>query len=261
MNAVIVCVDFGDLLAITLPRNRHHFDKVLVVTSFEDTETQEVAKECKAITWNTDTFWANGELFNKFAALEEALDYMHFRKGWLAFLDADVIWPTTLPFGKFEMLKPGFLYSPYRRIWSEVQEPPVEEQYWSKLRQYVDFEFAGYTQIFHAEDEHLPQPPWHPTDWIHAGGGDSEFQFLWPESHKVRPLWEVLHLGQPGMNWTGRATRRVDGSMPEDWQARRQRLIGLMQERNRSGGYSHERLGGREGIRRLKAPSRPQGRS
>ena len=39
MNAILVCVDYSDLLAITLPHNRHHFNKVMVVTTPEDKDT------------------------------------------------------------------------------------------------------------------------------------------------------------------------------------------------------------------------------
>src|SRR5205085_1870944 len=66
-------------------------------------------------------------------------------------------------------------------------------------------EHAGYSQIFHLKDTHLPRPPWHDINWVHAGGADSFFQQLWPKENKVRPTFSVLHIGDAGLNWMGRA--------------------------------------------------------
>ncbi len=44
LRVVIVCVDYSDYLALTLPYNRHHFDEVLVITTSTDVITREVAK-------------------------------------------------------------------------------------------------------------------------------------------------------------------------------------------------------------------------
>ena len=45
MRAILVAVDYADLLAITLPYNRQHFYEVMVVTSLDklDDETREYA--------------------------------------------------------------------------------------------------------------------------------------------------------------------------------------------------------------------------
>jgi hypothetical protein len=74
MRAAIVSVDFGDLLEITLPYNRHHFTEVMIVTTPADWRSQEAARNNNAGLYVTDTFYAQGEDFNKWAALEEALD-------------------------------------------------------------------------------------------------------------------------------------------------------------------------------------------
>lgn len=44
LEAVIVCDNYSDFLAHTLPDNRILFDKIVVVTSFEDKETQRVCE-------------------------------------------------------------------------------------------------------------------------------------------------------------------------------------------------------------------------
>lgn len=240
MRAIMVCVDYSDLLSITLPYNRHHFEEIVVVTSPQDAKTVGVVfsqyDSSKISVFQTNAFYENGATFNKWKALEQGLDAMG-RHGWLCIMDADVLWPKKLP--PFAPVK-GKLYTPKRRMWEEWPKldnlfvevdtvrvgdypetserayvVPKEDQ-WSKFplhRQMV--EFAGYSQIFHADDPVLGLAPWHETDWKHAGGADSFFQAKWSDEKKIRPPFEVLHLGPAGQNWMGRATPLVDGTVPE----------------------------------------------
>ena len=105
-------------------------------------------------------------------------------------------------------------------------------------------EWAGYSQIFHAEDEHLGNPPWHEINWKHAGGADSFFQRKWPISNKIRPPFEVLHLGMTGRNWTGRTMPYLDGTVPERAEERKKSLNHYRQSRVRGAidPYSHEKF-------------------
>ena len=42
------------------------------------------------------------------------------------------------------------------------------------------------------------------TGWRHAGGYDSEFEFRWPPTRRVRiPGLVLTHIGLPGANWCG----------------------------------------------------------
>ena len=252
MRAIMVCVDFADILALTLPRNRKHFEEVWVVTSNKDADTQKVAVEHKCHVYCTGSFYANGAAFNKWLALEEGLDRMG-RKGWLCQMDADVVWPEKIVVeecgmagvvlaggdgnaplltlrheGKFLHVIGGQLCSPLRRMCPFDGTVPPESQ-WRRFPVHRNVaEWAGYSQIFHADDPVLGPPPWHQVDWIHAGGADSFFQAKWGEqppgwkpgmaqqtNRKVRPPFEVLHLGEAGRNWYGRATPYADGRLPE----------------------------------------------
>src|SRR5580692_269178 len=94
MKAILVSVDYADILAVTLPYNRHHFDEVYVVTT-PGSEDGRVAKQLGAEVWGTTAFYDDGAVFNKWKALEEALDVMG-RDGWLCVMDADVLWPKTV---------------------------------------------------------------------------------------------------------------------------------------------------------------------
>lgn len=211
-RAIMVSVDYSDLLSITLPYNRHHFDQVCVVTSLADFESVSAVIQGQHVTvMATDLFYADGADFNKWRALEWALD-IYGRHGLLAIMDADVLWPKEIPAMEYE---PGKLYSPLRHMLTDLQQPLPPESEWSRYPIHRNVaEWAGYTQIFYADDPHLGPTPWHQIDWRHAGGADSYFQMKWPVDCKVRTRWNVLHLGTAGANWCGRATPYLDGTLP-----------------------------------------------
>lgn len=211
LRMILVCVDYWDYLSITLPYNRHHFHETLIVTSLQDTNTRIVAEKNHCEIYTTDSFYHDGADFNKWKALEEGLD--HFgREGWICIMDADVLWPQR---SKLENLNRGTLYTPLRRMCQKVPDRIPPEEHWRIYPVHPNIgEWAGYSQIFHMNDPHLPNPPWYEINWKHAGGADSFFQGLWPSNKKSRPPFEVLHLGESGKNWCGRGTRYLNGSKP-----------------------------------------------
>lgn len=271
MRAVVVSVDYADLLAVTLPWNRRHFEDVLVVTAARDAETIAVAEACGVQVFCTDAFWEGGADLNKWRALEQGLDDFG-RIGWLCLMDADVLWPKDVGMReRGETIKwyppsgigptvyqdRGQICAPLRRMAPWPFEPRrwlddprfacervasgawlPSEQAWGRFPVHRNVgEWAGYSQVFHADDPALrpcgncgsPREAhpvsgwcfslgtrplkfaWHQTDWRHAGGADSFFQERWPRGDRVRPPWECLHLGEAGANWCGRATPRLDG--------------------------------------------------
>jgi hypothetical protein len=231
MRAILVSVDYADLLSVSLYYNRHHFESVTVVTA-PGSDDGRVAREAGADVFETNSFKDDGAVFNKWKALEQGLDAMG-REGWLCIMDADVLWPksitvwenddeTRLRFGVdgvdgISDMGIGQLCTPKRRMCEDLGYGIPDEITWDNFPLHrQQQEFAGYSQIFHASDLHLGPPPWHQVDWRHAGGADSFFQAKWPDSAKVRPPFEVLHLGPAGQNWWGRATPYLDGTVPED---------------------------------------------
>ena len=238
LRAITVCVDYADYLAITLAYNRHHFNEVMVVTVHRDVETWEVAKRFGASPFMTQAFYDEGEIFNKWKALEEAFD-CYGRHGWICNMDADVLWPKTIPPLNLEF---GNLYAPYRRMMADFTGDIPPENTWAKYRRHRNVaEWAGYSQIFHAEDSCLENPPWHEINWKHAGGADSFFQKKWPRHKKIRPDFEVLHLGSAGTNWCGRATPYLDGTVPKEREQRLQQLKQFMQTRRKTRKFDSEK--------------------
>lgn len=244
MRAILVCVDYADLLAVTLPYNRPHFDEVMVVTACGDTATSELCTKLGGVqVYATDAFYRDGADFNKWLALEEALD-VYGRHGWLCVMDADVLWPKSLPSGFRESLQVGKLYTPLRRMFTDLSQPIPQEPYWRRYPIHRNVaEWAGYSQIFHATDPALGSAPWHETNWRHAGGADSFFQMKWKPADKVRPGFEVLHLGEAGVNWCGRASTYLDGSQPSGADQKRQQVRTYIAGRRTGGGrFDREKL-------------------
>lgn len=209
MNAILVAVNYTNLLKLTLPYNRHHFDKVMVVTDANSSEdVYEIADQCRAEVHVTDAFYRGGAHFNKWLALEEGLDVLG-RSGWICVMDADVLWPRETLLNWDPLFRMGWtplqgrLYTPRRRMLPTIPQEVPPEETWKTYPLYQSEEFAGWTQIFHASDPVLGPAPWYETNWIHAGGADTFFQSKWPKERKIRPPFEVLHLGPNGKNWCG----------------------------------------------------------
>jgi hypothetical protein len=269
----MVAVNYQDLLSVTLGYNRHHFSEVFIITDTKSSkEVDEIARQHTSTVLVTDLFYeSNPNGFNKWRALEWGLDQMG-RRGWICNMDADVLWPKgveikevgeALWVSQFGFLKRGQLMAPLRRIapWPLPTVPgekypesgvPLEAA-WSNYPIHRNVgEWAGYSQIFHAEDPHLGPAPWHEVDWVHAGGADSIFQRKWPREAKVRPNWEVLHLGDAGKNWFGRATPMANGTVPTEAQERLEKCAEIWRGRaeRRGAGMSEaetfrpEKLGG-----------------
>lgn len=206
----MVCVDYADILALTLPYNIHHFKSIVVATTPNDVETIKVCNDVGATVHLTEVFYANGAKFNKFAALEECLDIVQ-HDDWLAIMDADIAIPKIIN-TDFAI---GNLYSPFRRMLLDISNGIPEENTWQQLPLYnYTKEHLGYLQIFHPDDIHLGSRPWHGLNWSHAGGGDSFFQYKWSDKLKLRPDWECLHLGPAEVNWCGRTSVYVNGEKP-----------------------------------------------
>ncbi len=246
--AVIVCVDYWDILELTIPYNHHNFSRIVVVTS--SNQVIPLWIENYNITIHiTDKFYENGAIFNKWAPLEQGLELAGDE--WICILDADILIPQrnlVKDWGQnllnTDRLIVGNLYTPLRRMCTNLVIP--DETRWGNfpIHQNVK-EWSGYFQLFHASDPVLGPRPWHETNWIHAGGADTFFQAKWPQSNKKRFVWEVLHLGLEGRNWCGRVTPHADGSVYE-WGDVIEKRINKMREigriRQETGNYNHEKF-------------------
>lgn len=244
ISSLVVCVEYDDLLSITLPQNKTHFHRTMVVTSTADTKTQEVARREGCECYVTDAFYANQARFNKGLAIERALDAMG-REGWICYWDADIMMPANIGHD----YDPQYLYCPFRRVLGDPRAYS-EDMDWETLTINPNpEEFPGYFHLFHASA--AGRRPWYSIDWAHAGGCDSDFEGHYRRKQGLRrPPFDVLHLGPVAMpspsdsdwiirvgdNWCGRVSPRLDtGEPPDKAPARKKQISRIIQARRTVG--------------------------
>jgi len=209
MQGLVVSVHYDDLLRLTLPFNAPHFDRIILVTSPTDEMTTKVGREFANVeVVQTDAFYANGAVFNKGAAVEEATKRLDPEQ-WTVIFDADIVMPRSMP---PENLCTENLYSPWRinvKTLEEFRRITDANPFDLTGRARVpDAAFAGYFQLFHPCAAALRARPWYGVKWRHAGNCDTDFSAKFGPANCHRLNFDVIHLGPAGNNWFGRATPR-----------------------------------------------------
>lgn len=210
----------------------------MLITSSHDSASINLGNRLGFEVHVTDSFYSDGAFFNKWKALNEALRSKRDRCEWFAVVDADVVWPAKI---SKDFLEPGRLFVPRRRMCKSIECVP-EEDSWDSFEISQEVDFAGYSQIFRSDDQKVND--FYEENWKHAGGADTEFQNRWDVSLRVRPPFTVLHLGEDGKNWCGRATPYRDGSVNDLASERAERLESIFRKRKKSrrNRYDHEKL-------------------
>ena len=198
LSGVVVSVGYGDRLATTLPSNIKLFDQFVVVTSPEDSYTQQVARELGATIILSSRCFDDEHSFNKGRMLNEGLAALK-DPDWVILTDADItLNPNTRDYVMENSFNPGCIYFTARQDLSPVagQQPSV------------NMEPNGYFQMFNpkaiAIREHWPRPVC--EEFCSAGSVDSWFWQQWPKEKVIFvPDLMVQHIPsiQLGENWNG----------------------------------------------------------
>lgn len=227
IQGICVSVDYADLLQRSIDRWHIGLDRLIVVTSPKDIDTQRLCNHYNVQTHITDIFYANGAAFNKFAALSEAVDRFSYRSsiGWRLVFDADIVpppdWRDQLE--KAE-LKEGNLYGAYRHMLAENVEPLEVGDAKRMPQSWV----LGFFMLFHTRDRHLPSNPLFDVAFPHAGCSDTLFARRWPYENQWLFDLGLIHLGEERQNWMGRH--------------RRDEMRELLQRRASHEDWEHERM-------------------
>ena len=91
IEAVIVCVGYGDFLAATLPENLQLLDDLVVVTSPDDEETRAVCRKHSVHHVLSEDHRRDGP-FNKARMIQRGFDQIG-AQDWILHLDADIVLP------------------------------------------------------------------------------------------------------------------------------------------------------------------------
>lgn len=94
LEAVTVCVGYGDFLRETLPHNLPQLDLLTVVTTSEDEETRSACSHFGVRCLLTDVFYRDTKApsINKSRGINYGLMH-HSHNGWMLHLDADIVLP------------------------------------------------------------------------------------------------------------------------------------------------------------------------
>lgn len=222
IDGLTACVNYSDLLALSIERWATSLASLTVVTTTSDFATAELVERHGGRVFKTDVFTANGATFNKGAAMEAARQEMPW-KDWILFFDSDIVPQADWRKVAEPHLQPGNLYSARR------YDAPTPEDIDSDRLKIIttDGIGVGYFQLFHSSDAKVQETPLLETCWKHAGVYDCNFMHRWTAKERHLLPIRLVHVG-PRDNWFGRGNKA-------DFEA-------MQAERKRLGGWEHERI-------------------
>jgi hypothetical protein len=237
IEAVTVCVDYGDFLAATLPHLLPLVDDLVVVTSPEDLETRYVCQRWNVRCLMTDLHHRKGSRFNKARLINHGLNHLS-RRDWLLHIDADIVVPPNarMLFGNADPSEAclygvdrvncpsfaewqAFVADPsFRAEWGYLINPPRGWTLGTRLSHgdYGGYMPIGYFQLWHSS-QRIRYPVGEDADAEHT---DVLHAAEWPRDRRVLlPEFYVIHLGTGpatmGANWHGRTTQRFGPVAPD----------------------------------------------
>ena len=236
IEAVTVCVGYGDFLAVTARENQHLLEDWVIVTSPDDIETRDVCRR-HSIRYVLSEDFRRGGPFNKARLIQRAIDQVG-GKDWILHLDADIVLPRQLR-SLLDMahVDDRVIYGADRcnlvgyQSWLHLKRDKgcwdnhsfgnylrfedsatIGSRWCSKLHGYVPI---GFFQLWHGahmidRGMHQRHYPYHHGD---AARTDVQFALQWDRRFRqLLPEIVVLHLESApsalGANWKGRTTTR-----------------------------------------------------
>lgn len=216
IEAVVVCVDYADYLAETLPHLASRVDRVVVVTSEADEKTPAVVEShpnvrCVA----TNVFFWNEADFNKGAGINAGLAHLE-RTGWVLHIDADIALLDSIP---VDLDRHALWTTPRRRVVGDTELQRLLDGERSGFADMTnvylrgDLIPSGYFQLWHWPTCQC----WYPENSKDASRSDMGFAAKWkPCIRRFIPDLTVYHLETPDQNykanWRGRRTMPFGGA-------------------------------------------------
>jgi hypothetical protein len=238
VSAIIVSVDYGDILAWTLRENRNLFDRLIVITSPKDYRTRRVCEHFHVRCETTSAFYAVGTgvdilAFNKAAGINHGLRCLHedppTPDDWYVQLDADIILPPrTREIMHKADLDPSCVYGIDRMMCMSFNEyiqhacypyPQHQDQIFVRMDSFpigvrvarLEPDGDGYVPIGFFQMWNPVQSGVHTYPEYHCSAARSDMLFAlgWPRrKRQLIPEIVGIHVEaenvQMGYNWSGR---------------------------------------------------------
>lgn len=218
LEAVMVCVDYGDFLNITLPYNKRQFDDITVVTTKNDIETINICRKNDVKVVTTDKMYENGARFNKGKALNEGIKKVD-KSDWVLITDADMAMDINLrSILESKDLDEDSIYGTSRYMcpnyneWLKYLKEPLTVNEWAYQRRKKTVG-VGFFQLVNGCCDILKEnDKWYSENYGHCGRSDRMFLNLFPAEKRGRLRAPCIHLGDDEMstNWCGRITNRFN---------------------------------------------------
>lgn len=240
LELVVVCLNYADFLAQSLPVNLSQVDRLVVVTSHDDQATRDICRRWSVECVLTDVFGEKGA-FNKGAAINMGIGALR-QRGWIIQLDADIVLPvgwrnmldkatldqdaiygcervSVTGYDAWHRLRDSWFVDPqfaYRYLVSTPAKFPVGANVVHKQYGYVPI---GFFQLWHSSFMHRYELRY-PEAWGSAEATDVQWSLRWPRAKRhLLPTFRVFHLESEeapmGANWNGRTTKQFMPAPPE----------------------------------------------
>lgn len=199
---MIVCVNYADYLACSAIHNRKFFKDYYVVTTAEDTQTQQV---CQKHNIHCEIFRPvpGHTVFNKSGMLRQVqmLAHQNHPLAWMLILDADICLPDS--FEQIMKEKLPNLSTAYVHGWR--REDYITWDDFSNKRNPKPYQHcAGYFQLYFDKNKYY-EPVSHDCTYC-----DISFQNKFGRIHCMCESPKVMHLGQDKVNHRGRRSPHWD---------------------------------------------------
>lgn len=225
IEAVVVCVNYSDFLAKTLPENLEQLDRLVIVTHPSDKATQALCNKFGVDCLKTEVMHDEGDSFNKGRAINLGLSHLR-HEGFLLHLDADVLLPhnfrTRLRQAKLDK---GNIYGADRLNivgWEKFHSIELAPQFQYRYLVVPNEGLSLGARLLHNEYGYCPIgffQLWHssmarnyPIINGSAEHSDVLFAVQWERRNRILlPEFFVYHLESEkspmGANWKGRTTK------------------------------------------------------
>lgn len=228
LEAVVVSVNYDDFLAHTLPLNKAMFDRLVVVTTPEDTNTAKLCEYHHVQCIQTDAFNTQGGEFRKGSGINIGLGKLDM-DGWVVHLDADIaLAPQTRNLLEQTDLDPTMIYGidrfnivGYDQWFGHTRKPKlvneasvyVHPHVYPLATRFMSPDHGGYLPIgfFQLWNPKESGVLTYPACHTNAGRTDMLFSAKWPRARRAMlPEIIAFHLesekAAQGVNWNGRQT-------------------------------------------------------
>ncbi len=213
LNIVLTCVNYSDLLAVSLSENIKIIDPrfITVVTDSSDVLTQRLCGIFGVNCIITDKFYDDGAAFNKGKAINEGIKSIE-NPDWILLTDADIVFPPNfMSVLNEKTVNINKLYATSRylcRNYDTYLKYKAGQITLSEMDGVHRCPPVGYFQLFsYNHPSIINKEKIYPETSIDASWSDMLFADRFTQKECIQTI-KLIHLGDDSQNWKGRKTKR-----------------------------------------------------